>query len=392
MEPKELFETVLCRAKADLKSGTYPISNSELIKWLGIHDSELIAESCIYFYNDLNKCSYIIENESLDKIEFLLKNIMKRYDYIEKGSSENIEKLKKDEFLYLVTKENLVDEKIELRDIVKDHEFQHNYYLSRCGKYDLRIEELSLDRRTIIIAIELKNNGVKLSDEKILKKARKKLDAISKKIDLRQADLKAKERLFAQMENANKAHTIGKTISTYDYSDHLRERRYYTKKFTSYLAYDLNMWEKLTPSQQEKLTTYQQNFVSYIKNDEIIMNKNAMFAGLTTNYTLESLLFQCQELYAAAGIEVPDRFIIYDCGTIEEMIQKLDRGIQFFQFEIDKIKNREKEICEDKDYIKYLNINALSDREYNELIEKYMKKINELETDILKLEQEFHSM
>jgi hypothetical protein len=394
METKDILRNILELAYKNYETGLNPLSNSELMK-LGILPTGYIAENCRFFYDKLLKyASFIFEKESLSNSEFLLKNIMVRVSYYEKASCpEVIEKFKKSEFLYEISKENVVDELIEQRNLNKDFEYQQNYYLSRCGKYDLLIKEKNLEISARFVGMELKQeNAGKLSDDELLEKARTKLADLSQEIAHQQADLKAKERLFTQMQIANKSDIYGKAISTEDYSDYVRERRKYIKQFTPYLAVDQDMLGKLTPLQHEKLQEFQLLFIKNIKNEEIIINKNSMFAGLTSNYALESLLFQCEELYAAAGIDLPDGFIVYDLETIEEMIDKLNRGITFFQFEMDKIKNRQREICEDQEYIKYMKLNALSDNEYKELIEKYKLKINEMEDQLIKLDQEFRSM
>jgi hypothetical protein len=395
METKDILKNVLELAYKNFETGFYPLSNAELIRKLGLLPTGYISENCRFFYDKLLKYgSFSFDKESLAYSEFLLKNIMVRVGYYEKASShEVIEKFKKNEFIYESSKENMVDELIELRNLNKDVDYQQNYYLCRCGKYDLMIKEKNLEIRARVVGMELKQeNAGRLSDDELLEEARTRLADLSEEIANQQADLKAKERLFTQMQIANKNDVYGKAISTEDYSDYVRERRNYIKQFTPYLAIDLDKWGKLTTLQQEKLQEFQQNFISNIKTDEIIINKNSMFAGLTSNYALESLLFQCEELYAAAGIDLPDGFIIYDCDTIEEMIDKLNRGITSFQFEMDKIKNRQREICEDQEYIKYMKLNALSDNEYKELIDKYMLKINELEDQLIKLDQEFRSM
>jgi hypothetical protein len=117
-----------------------------------------------------------------------------------------------------------------------------------------------------------------------------------------------------------------------------------------------------------------------------------MFAGLTTNYTLESLLFQAEEVFSAAGIDLPDHIIVYDCVSISEMIDKLNRGILFYQFEVNKIKDLEQQICENPEYLKYIKLNALSEGEHQALLKNYEKKIEELQDQILKLDKEFRGM
>jgi hypothetical protein len=393
MSTKTILKNAALRIMDHYREASYHINEAELLSSLQIDSSDIISEHCLYLNRVMVNNGLEYRHIDSPEIQYLISEIYKRFKLFNTTSDDELrEALKEFEDVYYATRESVTAQMLELRNIHKDLEHQRNLYLSKCGLFELQIREKHIQIRLYGNAISLKeDNEARLSDEDLLEKASTKLEKDTTELENARKELFAKRSIFIRLQGNKKSgdHII---LDESEYGEILRRRKNYLKRATPFLALEESQREKLSPLQQKKLTELQQAFVEQIKDEQALYDRYSIYASETSNYELENLLFKAEQLFASAGIDLPDNIIIYDCDTIEDMIHKLEKSIELFKYEIDQLKEKQRILHEDDEYLKYLSVNNLSDSETLSLHDQYKSNLDELDEQLSELKAIFTNM